>query len=108
LYFHLADIKVSAGEEVKKGHILDRVGSTARATGPHLFFGIRWHDARIDPHFVLEAPSKIPEVQEPSSKKHAPIKPVSYYHVASMVYRSPVPGRRPACVGARAVPVQGG
>ena len=67
MYFHLADIKVTAGEEVKKGHILGRVGSTGRATGPHLFFGIRWHDARIDPHFVLEEPSKIPEVQDPSS-----------------------------------------
>jgi murein DD-endopeptidase MepM/ murein hydrolase activator NlpD len=67
MYFHLADIKVTGGEEVKKGHILGRVGSTGRATGPHLFFGIRWHDARIDPKFVLEEPSKIPEIQEPSS-----------------------------------------
>jgi murein DD-endopeptidase MepM/ murein hydrolase activator NlpD len=67
MYFHLADIKVTAGEEVKKGHILGRVGSTGRATGPHLFFGIRWHDARIDPQFVLEEPSKIPEVQDSSS-----------------------------------------
>jgi murein DD-endopeptidase MepM/ murein hydrolase activator NlpD len=66
MYFHLADIKVTAGEEVKKGHILARVGSTGRATGPHLFFGIRWHDARIDPRFVLEEPSKIPEIQDPS------------------------------------------
>jgi|HubBroStandDraft_6_1064221.scaffolds.fasta_scaffold1792605_1 hypothetical protein len=48
------------------GVLLGRVGSTGRATGPHLFFGIRWHDARIDPHFVLEMPSKIPEVQDPS------------------------------------------
>jgi len=66
MYFHLADIKVTASEQVQKGHILGRVGSTGRATGPHLFFGIRWHDARIDPRFVLEEPSKIPEVQEPS------------------------------------------
>ena len=67
MYFHLADIKVAVGEEVKKGHVLGRVGSTGRATGPHLFFGIRWHDARIDPHFVLEEPSKIPELQNPAS-----------------------------------------
>jgi murein DD-endopeptidase MepM/ murein hydrolase activator NlpD len=57
---------VTAGEEVKKGHILGRVGSTGRATGPHLFFGIRWHDARIDPKFLLEEPAKIPEVKDPS------------------------------------------
>ena len=62
MYFHLADIKVEAGQEVKKGHSLGRVGSTGRATGPHLFFGVRWHNARIDPQFVLENPGKIPNV----------------------------------------------
>jgi murein DD-endopeptidase MepM/ murein hydrolase activator NlpD len=63
MYFHLSDIKVEAGQEVKKGHTLGRVGSTGRATGPHLFFGVRWHNARINPQFVLEDPSKIPSVQ---------------------------------------------
>jgi len=67
MYFHLSDIKVAVGEQVKKGHVLGRVGSTGRATGPHLFFGIRWHDARIDPRFVLEEPRKIPDVEDPSS-----------------------------------------
>ena len=62
MYFHLADIGVEVGQEVKKGHILGHVGSTGRATGPHLFFGIRWHDARIDPRFVLEEPAKIPAI----------------------------------------------
>jgi murein DD-endopeptidase MepM/ murein hydrolase activator NlpD len=69
MYFHLASIKVEAGQEVKKGHILGPIGSTGRATGPHLFFGIRWHDARINPQFVLEDPSKIPSIAvEPSGK----------------------------------------
>jgi len=62
MYFHLSDIKVEAGQEVKKGHALGRVGSTGRATGPHLFFGVRWHNARIDPQFMLEDPSKIPSI----------------------------------------------
>jgi murein DD-endopeptidase MepM/ murein hydrolase activator NlpD len=62
MYFHLSDIKVKVGDEVKKGETLGRVGSTGRATGPHLFFGIRWHDARIDPKFVLEDPAKIPSI----------------------------------------------
>jgi murein DD-endopeptidase MepM/ murein hydrolase activator NlpD len=66
MYFHLADIRVAAGEEIRRGHVLGRVGSTGRATGPHLFFGIRWHDARIDPRFVLEAPGKIPGVEDPT------------------------------------------
>jgi len=60
--FHLSEIKVQAGQEVKKGDTLGRVGSTGRATGPHLFFGIRWHDARINPRLLLEEPGKIPAV----------------------------------------------
>lgn len=66
MYFHLSEIKVQAGQEVKKGHTLGPVGSTGRATGPHLFFGVRWHDARIDPQFVLEDPRKIPSVDRVS------------------------------------------
>jgi murein DD-endopeptidase MepM/ murein hydrolase activator NlpD len=66
MYFHLSEIKVQAGQEVKKGHTLGRVGSTGRATGPHLFFGVRWHDARIDPQFLLEDPGKIPTVDRVS------------------------------------------
>jgi Peptidase family M23 len=62
MYFHLSDIKVQAGQEVRKGETLGREGATGRATGPHLWFGIRWHDARIDPGFLLEEPSKIPAV----------------------------------------------
>jgi Peptidase family M23 len=62
MYFHLSDIKVQVGDEVKKGDVLGRVGSTGRATGPHLFFGIRWHDARINPQFLLEDPGKIPSI----------------------------------------------
>ena len=60
--FHLSELKVQVGQEVKKGHTLGRVGSTGRATGPHLFFGVRWHDGRIDPKFLLENPGKIPAV----------------------------------------------
>ena len=66
MYFHLSEIKVQSGQEVKKGHTLGRVGSTGRATGPHLFFGVRWHNARIDPQFLLGEPGKIPTVDRVS------------------------------------------
>jgi len=62
MYFHLSDIKVQTGQEVRKGETLGREGATGRATGPHLWFGVRWHDARINPKFLLEAPAKIPAV----------------------------------------------
>jgi murein DD-endopeptidase MepM/ murein hydrolase activator NlpD len=66
MYFHLSEIKVQEGQEVKKGETLGREGATGRATGPHLWFGVRWHDARINPKFVLEEPSRIPSVNRAS------------------------------------------
>jgi murein DD-endopeptidase MepM/ murein hydrolase activator NlpD len=66
MYFHLSELKVQVGQEVKKGETLGREGATGRATGPHLWFGVRWHDARINPKFVLEEPSRIPSVNRAS------------------------------------------
>ena len=66
MYFHLSEIKVQAGQEVKRGETLGREGATGRATGPHLWFGVRWHDARINPKFLLEEPSRIPSVNRVS------------------------------------------
>jgi murein DD-endopeptidase MepM/ murein hydrolase activator NlpD len=63
MYFHLSEIQVQAGQEVRKGDKVGLVGSTGRATGPYLYFGIRWHKARIDPQFLLEDPAKIPSVE---------------------------------------------
>ena len=60
MYFHLSEIKVQAGQDVKKGETLGLVGSTGRVSGPHLHFGLRWHDARIDPSPLLDDPAKIP------------------------------------------------
>jgi murein DD-endopeptidase MepM/ murein hydrolase activator NlpD len=60
--FHLSEIKVEDGQRVKKGETIGLVGSTGRSSGPHLFFGVRWHGSRIDPRFLLEDPGKIPAV----------------------------------------------
>src|SRR5512135_1910903 len=60
--FHLSEIKVEAGQQVKKGDTVGLVGTTGRSTGPHLFFGVRWHGARINPQFLLKDPAKIPAV----------------------------------------------
>ena len=40
---------VKEGEAVKQGQRIGHVGSTGRATGPHLHWSLKWHDARLDP-----------------------------------------------------------
>jgi hypothetical protein len=62
MYFHLSEIAAREGDAVKKGDRIGAVGSTGRATGPHLFFGVRWHNARIDPKFLLQDPARIPDI----------------------------------------------
>jgi murein DD-endopeptidase MepM/ murein hydrolase activator NlpD len=72
MYFHLSEIKVKAGQDVKKGDTVGLVGTTGRSTGAHLFFGVRWHNARIDPRFLLEDPAKIPAVPPRAADAAAP------------------------------------
>lgn len=58
--FHLSEIGVATGDQVERGQMIGRVGSTGRATGPHLHFGVRWHGARIDPALLMAAPDELP------------------------------------------------
>jgi murein DD-endopeptidase MepM/ murein hydrolase activator NlpD len=53
IYFHLQARLVKAGDFVKKGQEIGRVGATGRATGPHRHFGVRLQGARIDPAALL-------------------------------------------------------
>ena len=54
MYFHLQDTVVQPGREVKRGEALGHVGSTGRASGPHLHWGARLTGARIDPNALLK------------------------------------------------------
>jgi len=53
LYFHLDTTTVVEGERVERGRTIGTVGSTGRATGPHLHFGALVNSARIDPATLL-------------------------------------------------------
>lgn len=53
MYFHLASIAVRVGDNVTKGQVIGRVGSTGRATGPHLHWAMRINNQRVDPMSLL-------------------------------------------------------
>ncbi len=71
MYFHLSEIKAQAGQSIKKGTPIGLVGSTGRATGPHLFFALRWHNSRIDPQWLLNDPTRMPTVAKRPDDKVA-------------------------------------
>ena len=52
-YFHLDQVTVAERDLVERGHPIGVVGSTGRATGPHLHFSAAVGGARIDPAALL-------------------------------------------------------
>ncbi len=54
MYFHLSRVDVEQGQAMTKGQVLGTVGSTGRATGPHLHWGVRLNGARVDPYSLLK------------------------------------------------------
>ncbi len=49
LYAHLHDFAVRAGETVNQGQVIAHVGSTGKATGPHLHFEVRQNNQSVNP-----------------------------------------------------------
>lgn len=54
-FLHLSRIDVKEGDHVRQGQRIGAIGATGRATGPHLHWGMKWNDARIDPLLVAGA-----------------------------------------------------
>lgn len=48
-FLHLSRIDVASGQRVRQGQVVGSVGSTGRSSGPHLHWGMKWLDRRIDP-----------------------------------------------------------
>lgn len=51
-FLHLSRIDVHVGDHVRQGQPIALTGQTGRATGPHLHWSLRWHDAKLDPLLV--------------------------------------------------------
>jgi murein DD-endopeptidase MepM/ murein hydrolase activator NlpD len=56
LYMHLDRANVAEGVLVERGSIIGAVGSSGRATGPHLHWSAELRHARIDPEVLLRLP----------------------------------------------------
>jgi murein DD-endopeptidase MepM/ murein hydrolase activator NlpD len=60
MYMHMSRVDVREGQPVRRGSRVGAVGSTGRATGPHLHFGVRWRGSRVDPALLLGDPDALP------------------------------------------------
>ena len=56
-YAHLSRISVQIGEEVRRGETVGTVGSTGRATAPHLHYEVRDGGTPVNPYPYMKAPS---------------------------------------------------
>ena len=52
IYIHLSKIYVKTGETIVTGQTIGEIGSTGRATGPHLHWEIRLENIKLDPKIL--------------------------------------------------------
>jgi murein DD-endopeptidase MepM/ murein hydrolase activator NlpD len=51
-FLHMSEVSVQVGDELQAGDLIGAVGSTGRATGPHLDWRMNWRQQRIDPQLL--------------------------------------------------------
>lgn len=59
IYLHQSRQDVQAGQIVRRGDVIGRVGMTGRATGPHLCWRLRWRDRNLDPSLMVGASAPV-------------------------------------------------
>lgn len=55
MFCHLSRLDAKVGDEVPRGAVVGRVGSTGRATGPHLHWNVSLNGTRVDPSIFIGA-----------------------------------------------------
>lgn len=105
LYFHLDRIDVRAGQVVRRGQRLGRVGSTGRSTGPHLHWSARVDGLLVDPLSLLAldfargaAPARTPRpAPAPAAPQpaDAPVTPTGELPHALVAPAAPSPAAAP-------------
>ncbi len=53
-FLHLSASMVKAGDKVKQGQVIAKVGNSGRVTGPHLDWRMNWHNVRFDPQLAMK------------------------------------------------------
>jgi len=53
VFSHLKQANVKQGDWVEAGSLIGEVGMSGRATGPHLHWGLRFNEARINPASIV-------------------------------------------------------
>lgn len=53
IFSHLKSTTVKEGEWIEAGSLIGEVGMSGRATGPHLHWGLRFNEARINPDSII-------------------------------------------------------
>lgn len=59
-YAHASSLLVKAGDIVRQGDLIAKVGSTGRSTGAHLHFEIRMADYPLDPTLFIQPDGRLP------------------------------------------------
>jgi murein DD-endopeptidase MepM/ murein hydrolase activator NlpD len=55
LYAHMSSIEVRAGQRVKRGQPLGKVGSTGTSTAPHCHYEVHLKGKQVNPiHYVMD------------------------------------------------------